>query len=57
MKPNQAELTALTGVADDPARAAGELVRRGIGAVLASLGEAGCAYVTQETEVYCPCRA
>lgn len=54
VKPNQAELSALTGIEDDLPRAAGALIGRGVKAVLASLGAAGCAYVTADSEVYCP---
>ncbi len=53
LKPNQAELSALTGE-EDVARAARMLVERGIGAVLASMGAGGCCYVTADSEIYCP---
>ena len=53
VKPNQAELFALTGV-QDAARAARALVKRGIKSVLVSIGADGCCYVTEDAEVYCP---
>ena len=53
IKPNQAELLALTGI-EDVGTAARELIERGVKAVLASMGAAGCCYVTEDSEHYCP---
>ncbi len=53
LKPNQAELFALTGI-EDVAAAAREAVNRGIKSVLASMGADGCCFVTQDSEIYCP---
>ena len=54
IKPNEDELCALTGISDDPSRAAAELVRAGIGNVLVSLGAKGCMLATCDGEEYCP---
>jgi ribokinase len=45
LTPNETELKALAGVGDDePAQAAHALLDRGVGAVVATLGAAGCAW-------------
>lgn len=53
IKPNREELEELSGVElrvmEDAVNAAKELVARGVGAVLASLGEFGALYVDQQT--------
>jgi 1-phosphofructokinase family hexose kinase len=54
VKPNQAELFWATGIEDDIARAAAQLIQSGIPAVLASMGKAGCAYIAGDIEIYCP---
>lgn len=53
LKPNQAELLALTGI-EDVGLAARELIGRGVKAVLASMGAGGCCYATEGSELYCP---
>ena len=57
LKPNQKELETLVGRAVAPgeeADAALELVARGIGGVLVSLGASGCAYVRADGQYFCP---
>lgn len=54
VKPNEDELFALTGIKDDPSRAANVLIQKGVAGVLASLGKVGCMYATWESEEYCP---
>lgn len=54
IKPNEDELFALTGVKDDPSRAAKLLLDKGVGGVLASLGSAGCMWAGPGFEEYCP---
>lgn len=53
LKPNQAELTALTGM-EETSPAARALIARGVKSVLASMGAGGCCYVTADSEIYCP---
>ncbi len=53
LKPNQAELLALTGI-EDVGPAARKLIEQGVGAVLASMGAGGCCYATEDSELYCP---
>ena len=57
VKPNQKELETLVGrtvVPGEEADAALTLVERGVGGVLVSLGEAGCAYVRADGQYFCP---
>ena len=57
IKPNQAELGSLVQrevAPGEEAQAAAELVERGIGGVLVSLGERGCAYVRADGQYFCP---
>lgn len=57
LKPNQKELETLVGRTVAPgeeADAALELVARGIGGVLVSLGSSGCAYVRADGQYFCP---
>ena len=54
VKPNEDELFALTGIKDDPSKAANVLIQKGVAGVLASLGKIGCMYATWESEEYCP---
>lgn len=57
VKPNQRELESLVGRAVAPgaeADAAMELVARGIGGVLVSLGASGCVYVRADGQYFCP---
>lgn len=57
IKPNQKELASLLGREIAPgaeADAALDLVGRGIGGVLVSLGAAGCAYVRADGQYFCP---
>ena len=57
VKPNQKELGQLVGrdvVPGEEADAALELVSRGIGGVLVSLGEGGCAYLRADGQYFCP---
>lgn len=54
LKPNKAELFALTGMEGDVGAAAQTLVARGIAAVLASMGPEGCCYAAADSEIYCP---
>lgn len=54
VKPNEDEMFALTGIKDDPSKAANVLIQKGVAGVLASLGKVGCMYATWEMEEYCP---
>ena len=54
IKPNEDELFALTGIKDDHSLAANQLIRQGVGGVLASLGMAGCMWAGENFEEYCP---
>ena len=57
VKPNQKELESLLGREIAPggeAEAALELLARGIGGALVSLGSAGCAYVRADGQYFCP---
>jgi 1-phosphofructokinase family hexose kinase len=54
IKPNEDELFALTGIKDDVSAAANMLIQKGVGGVLASMGNVGCMLATYESEEYCP---
>ena len=57
VKPNQKELESLVGREVKPGEepdAALELVAKGIGGVLVSLGADGCAYVREDGQYFCP---
>ena len=54
IKPNEDELFALTGIKGDPSAAAKCLLEKGIGNVVASLGQSGCMWAGQNFEEYCP---
>lgn len=55
LKLNESELAQLLGSSDDPLHAeAGKLTKKGIGRVLLTLGERGCAQFLWEQSAFCP---